>query len=86
MGGGQRAGGSIAQPGSHLCGPPGAHPCLLLLPPAPGHQPDRYINGKHYSRTLEDWLKLHDANRKQIMPLFEQTYGKQVSARHANTP
>jgi hypothetical protein len=36
----------------------------------------RYVNGTHYSRTLEDWLKLHDGARKQIMPLFEQTYGK----------
>ncbi|KAI3425235.1 hypothetical protein D9Q98_009003 [Chlorella vulgaris] len=35
-----------------------------------------YVNGIHYSRTLEAWLKLHDAARKQIMPLFEQTYGK----------
>ena len=38
----------------------------------------------HYSRTLEAWLRLHDASRQQIMPLFEQTYGKQqVRARRA---
>lgn len=36
-----------------------------------------YVNGVHYSRTLEAWLRLHDASRQQIVPLFEQTYGKQ---------
>lgn len=36
-----------------------------------------YVNGTHYSRTLEDWLRLHDAARSTIMPLFEQTYGKE---------
>lgn len=30
-----------------------------------------YINGKHYSRTLEAWLQRMDAQRKQIMPIFE---------------
>lgn len=35
-----------------------------------------YVNGEHYSRTLEDWLRLHDAAKAQIMPLFEATYGK----------
>jgi len=35
-----------------------------------------YLNGQHYSRTLEDWLRLHDAAKKKILLLFEQTYGK----------
>jgi len=35
----------------------------------------RYVNGQHYSRTLEDWLKLHDAAKAQIMPLFEKVGG-----------
>lgn len=39
-----------------------------------------YVNGRHYSRTLEDWLKLHDAAKSQIMPLFEQTYGSKQAA------
>lgn len=30
-----------------------------------------YINGKHYSRTLEDWLKRMDAQKREIMPLFK---------------
>lgn len=34
----------------------------------------------HYSRTLEDWLALHDAARGTIMPLFEQTYGKEQAS------
>lgn len=35
-----------------------------------------YINGIHYSKTLEDWLVRHDAEKKSILPLFEETYGK----------
>ncbi len=30
-----------------------------------------YINGKHYSRTLEDWLVRMDAHKKEIIPLFQ---------------
>lgn len=29
-----------------------------------------YVNGTHYSRTLEAWLVSHDRFRKAIMPLF----------------
>ena len=39
-------------------------------------QNEWYVNGMHYSKTLEDWLVLHDKAQKQIMPLFEETYGK----------
>jgi cyclopropane-fatty-acyl-phospholipid synthase len=35
-----------------------------------------YVNGVHYSKTLEAWLRKHDANYKTIIPLFEETYGK----------
>lgn len=34
------------------------------------------INGMHYSKTSEAWLKNMDAHKKEIMPLFENTYGK----------
>jgi cyclopropane-fatty-acyl-phospholipid synthase len=34
-----------------------------------------WVNGRHYSRTLEDWLRLHDAARAEVLPLFEKTYG-----------
>eukprot|EP00889_Picochlorum_renovo_P004093 jgi/Picre1/31123/NNA_006477.t1 len=35
-----------------------------------------YINGNHYSKTLEDWLVRHDTSKSKILPLFEKTYGK----------
>mmetsp|Transcript_33271 Transcript_33271/g.94252 ORF Transcript_33271/g.94252 Transcript_33271/m.94252 type:complete len:321 (+) Transcript_33271:83-1045(+) len=30
-----------------------------------------YINGQHYSKTLEAWLLKQDQNRKTIMPIFD---------------
>jgi cyclopropane-fatty-acyl-phospholipid synthase len=35
-----------------------------------------HVNGMHYSKTSEVWLKNMDSHKKQIMPLFEETYGK----------
>lgn len=57
----------------------GTMPSIELMHMFQGHLSARsswYINGSHYSRTLEDWLTLHDGARQQVMPLFEQTYGK----------
>ncbi len=34
-----------------------------------------WVNGRHYSRTLEDWLRLHDVARAEVLPLFEESYG-----------
>ena len=34
------------------------------------------VDGKHYSKTLEAWLKKQDAAESTIYPLFEKTYGK----------
>lgn len=34
------------------------------------------VNGMHYSKTSEAWLKNMDAHKKEILPLFETTYGK----------
>jgi cyclopropane-fatty-acyl-phospholipid synthase len=34
------------------------------------------VSGMHYSKTAEDWLRNMDAHKKEIMPLFERTYGK----------
>lgn len=34
------------------------------------------VNGMHYSKTSEAWLKNMDAHKSKIMPLFEKTYGK----------
>ncbi|MBA3665691.1 MAG: class I SAM-dependent methyltransferase [Bacteroidetes bacterium] len=33
------------------------------------------VNGTHYSKTSEAWLKNMDRNRDKIMPLFQKTYG-----------
>ena len=35
------------------------------------------VDGSHYSRTSEHWLRNMDANRSTIEPLFAQTYGAQ---------
>ena len=34
-----------------------------------------HVNGTHYGKTAEAWLANMDSHKKQIMPLFEQTYG-----------
>ena len=35
------------------------------------------VSGKHYSKTSEAWLTNMNKHKAQILPLFEQTYGKQ---------
>ena len=42
------------------------------------------VNGKHYQRTSEAWLKNMDAHRAEIMPLFEKTYGQADALRWWN--
>lgn len=39
------------------------------------------VNGKHYQKTCEAWLKKMDAAKKQIIPLFKETYGSQQALR-----
>jgi cyclopropane-fatty-acyl-phospholipid synthase len=34
------------------------------------------VNGVHYSKTSEAWLRNMDNNRDEILTLFQQTYGK----------
>ena len=34
-------------------------------------------DGRHYQRTSEAWLRNMDARRDALMPLFEQTYGRE---------
>jgi len=35
------------------------------------------VNGVHYARTSREWLRNMDANKKSILPVFQQTYGKE---------
>ncbi|GBF89484.1 cyclopropane-fatty-acyl-phospholipid synthase [Raphidocelis subcapitata] len=35
-----------------------------------------WVNGVNYSRTLEAWLRSHDRARRELLPLFERTYGR----------
>ena len=37
---------------------------------------DWKVNGTHYQKTAEDWLKNMKIHKKEIMPLFEKIYGK----------
>jgi cyclopropane-fatty-acyl-phospholipid synthase len=39
------------------------------------------VNGTHYAKTSEAWLENMDANRKEIWPLFEATYGADKTKR-----
>jgi cyclopropane-fatty-acyl-phospholipid synthase len=39
------------------------------------------VNGVHYSKTLEAWLKLQDEVERELVPLFEETYGSAEAAR-----
>ena len=39
----------------------------------------RYVNGVHYSRTLEAWLQKQDAQRTAVMGIFDKTYGRDAS-------
>jgi len=36
-----------------------------------------HVSGKHYSKTSEAWLNNMNNHKTQILPLFEETYGKQ---------
>jgi cyclopropane-fatty-acyl-phospholipid synthase len=33
------------------------------------------VNGQHYQKTAEAWLRNMDVHREQVMPVFAQTYG-----------
>ena len=39
------------------------------------------VSGTHYQKTAEAWLENMDANRKEIWPLFEATYGVEKTKR-----
>eukprot|EP00050_Salpingoeca_kvevrii_P009483 m.3233 g.3233 ORF g.3233 m.3233 type:complete len:185 (+) comp2279_c0_seq1:520-1074(+) len=39
------------------------------------------VNGKHYERTLNDWLKRHDKAKAQVLEIFTKCYGSASDAR-----
>ena len=40
-----------------------------------------YINGQHYSLTLEAWLARMDQHRREIMPIMQvQSHGRAIQA------
>jgi len=39
------------------------------------------VSGTHYQRTAEGWLENMDANRKEIWPMLEETYGRENAKR-----
>jgi cyclopropane-fatty-acyl-phospholipid synthase len=39
------------------------------------------VNGEHYGRTSEAWLRNMDARREQIMPVLARTYGADQAQR-----
>lgn len=49
---------------------------LLYFCDALSIQQHWHVNGNHYSKTSEAWLANMDNHKKQILPLFEKTYGK----------
>jgi cyclopropane-fatty-acyl-phospholipid synthase len=40
-----------------------------------------WLNGEHYARTLEDWLRSYDARSEAIRPILAATYGPEAEAR-----
>ena len=36
------------------------------------------VNGRHYQQTCEEWLKLQDARREQILPILQEVYGDEA--------
>ena len=35
------------------------------------------VNGVHYAKTCEDWLRKFDRNYKDVAPILDSTYGKE---------
>jgi cyclopropane-fatty-acyl-phospholipid synthase len=46
------------------------------LPQGPLHHTAMVVNGEHYQRTSEEWLRLTDRHRTEVLQLFATVYGK----------
>ena len=54
-----------------------SHDLLLYFQDDLRIERDWKVNGTHYARTSEAWLRTMDANRKIITPILEKTYGRE---------
>jgi len=54
-----------------------SHDLLLYFQDDLRIERDWKVNGSHYARTSEAWLRTMDANRKIITPILEKTYGRE---------
>ena len=52
-----------------------AHDLLMQFQANLQLEQDWKVNGQHYQRTAEHWLRNMDAHRHEIEPLFAKTYG-----------
>lgn len=34
------------------------------------------VNGSHYQKTLEGWMKIMDSKKAEVMPILAKTYGE----------
>ena len=65
----------------------GLMPSFDLLPRFQEHlklEEQWRIDGTHYARTCEAWLREMDANRKVIEPIFQGVYGEELWRRYWN--
>ncbi len=62
----------------------GMMPSADLLPKATKRlelEEDWIVNGKHYSRTLEDWLRRQDRAKAELLPILAEVYGEGEAGR-----
>jgi cyclopropane-fatty-acyl-phospholipid synthase len=53
-----------------------SHDLLLFFQQHLALQSLWWVNGTHYSRTLEAWLRNQDRERRAVLAIFERTYGR----------
>ena len=60
-----------SESGRSYCSAPAVAERFVLLQDDLAIQQQWFVNGKHYSRTLEAWLANMDAQKDSIMPIFQ---------------